>query len=169
MSATALLIKSMVRDHAETYPAGQDKGPRCQSLHAGLLRYFGHDRLEDFTVDEIPAVRRWLAQEAEPEAVRKLRDAKEKVLEARTGVDAYIRAVEELRKAAAPIMREAVRRWNPAGLPAHDAMGGLLSGPLLDSAQELRRGMETAEWTAIGLLNLARCLAHNRQGEEVDA
>lgn len=169
MSATALLIKSMVRDHAENHPAGQDKGLRCQSLHAGLLRDFGHDRLDDFTVDEIPAARRWLEQEAEPEAVRKLRAAKEKVLEAQAGVATYIRAVEELRRAAAPVMREAVRRWNPAGLPANDAMGGLLSGPLLDSAQELRRGMETAEWTAVGLLNLARCLAHNRRQEEVEA
>ena len=48
-------------------------------------------------------------------------------------------------------------------------MGGLLSGPLLDSAQKLRHGMETAEWTAVGLLNLARCLAHNRREEEVEA
>ena len=26
MSATALLIKSLVREHAEAHPAGQDKG-----------------------------------------------------------------------------------------------------------------------------------------------
>lgn len=170
MSAIALLIKSLVRDHAENYPAGQDKGPRCQSLHAGLLRHFGHDRLEDFTVDEIPALRRWLEQEAEPEAVRKLRDAKEKVLEARTGVDAYIRAVEELRKAAGAYHGgKPCGAGTPPGCPRMTRWAGFCPAPLLDSAQELRRGMETAEWTAVGLLNLARCLAHNRQGEEVDA
>ena len=134
-----------------------------------LLTEFGHDRLGQFSPDEIQPVRLWLKHESEPESVRKLRDAKEKVLEARAGVDTYILAVEELRKAAAPIMREAVRRWNPAGLPAHDAMAGMLSGGLLDAVHDLRRGKETAEWTAVGLLNLARCLAHDRREEEAAA
>ena len=155
MSATALLIKSLVREHAEAHPAGQDKGSRCRDLYDMLLTEFGHDRLGQFSPDEIQPVRLWLKHE--------------KVLEARAGVDTYILAVEELRKAAAPIMREAVRRWNPAGLPAHDAMAGMLSGGLLDAVHDLRRGKETAEWTAVGLLNLARCLAHDRREEEAAA
>ena len=53
MNATALLIKSLVRDHAETYPAGQDKGPRCRELYDALLTEFGHDRLGQFSLDEI--------------------------------------------------------------------------------------------------------------------
>lgn len=66
-------------------------------------------------------------------------------------------------------IEDAARRWNPAGLPANDAMQGMMAAGLSQAIHEMRDGMDTAEWTAVGLLNLARCLAHNRQGGEVDA
>lgn len=163
MNATVLLIKSLVQEHAEAHPAGRDKSARCQELYSALLADFGRTRLDDFPSCEVYAVRRWLEHEAEPESVRNIRAMLENIREARDGVHAYIRAVEKLRGTASPLIGEALKRLNPAGLPVHDAMAGMLSGGLLDAVQEVRRGMESGEWAAAGLLSLARCLAVNEQ------
>lgn len=163
MNSITLIIKVMVQEHAEAHPAGKDKSARCQELYSGILADFGRKSLDDFTMGDVPAVRRWLAHEADPESVKAVLSAREKILEARKGALAYIQAMEDLRRIASPIIGKALKRLNPAGIPVDDAMGGLLSGPLLDSVQEIRRGMDTAEWAAAGLLSLTRCLADGEQ------
>lgn len=163
---THSLIKSLIRQHAETYPAGKDKAARYDELCAALLAAFGKKSMSEFTIYDVKNVQNWLSQDTDPAIIKDIRASRERLRLKWTGVYEYMEEVKRLYNLSTPIVRALVKQANPAGALILDpAVSLLVDHGLMGIVRTLDDIHGKADYIAAGLLNLAQCLGLGKEDE----